>query len=603
LLTTDPLYWKGYQPKIVIKDLGNTTTYYTFDPFSDVTTNKVIYARCDVGMDHHGTFEIQIEDKDLGLDTGNIKSGQRIFMSLKKDASLSYNLVLSGLIRKTGFTRGRGGEALYNMVGSSTALRLNEITTNVDVQADFLDDGVTLDITDTNFKADTLLQTRLAGLTTDGVITAANLATNSDVENFVPSLKVNFGELQDVCNIVEENSNAEVSVDTSDVVLLRHRVQPFVSGKGFVIKDIQGTQDDADITGYIDGTPEYWESFYKSDGYSNQLHGILPVQQVPDLKAHTFGTFASAFPNNESAWKFKPPHSVWLPGDVYILADYVNLDATPIDVDPKVRFRICTDNAGVPTNAGGIVANIEFNNGAFGHLPTSTEGATNAVASNDQEFFDSTNSIIPSFTLDTTKYYWIIMSDDNQPSSTQYHEWRSTGIGITSTNCMDHTTNMSSDSAGGSSWAYRNASGPLWFVGRTRSQAFECADPKAIKTLGSGLGTTGGNHITSTLSGMPSSITTREAIQRYLINQLYETARPQVRWTGLRISSPNTPILPNDPLLIVDSTLGFSSAGNPAHVLTTGDMSYQFGERGGDGNNLVSGMYLNIEPVGYATHY
>ena len=138
---------------------------------------------------------------------------------------------------------------------------------------------------------------------------------------------------------------------------------------------------------------------------------------------------------------------------------------------------------------------------------------------------------------------------------------------------------------------------------RLRSQAFYCLDPKSIGLVGSGLGTTGGNTIGSTLSNIPPSIQTREALQKYMINQMYLSAKPQVRWSNLVISSPNIPILPNDPLLIVDSTLGFSSAGNPAQVATTGNMSYQFGERGGDGNNLVSGMYLNIEPVGYATHY
>ena len=235
MLTTDPIYWKGYQPKIEIKDLGNTTTYYTFDPFNDVTTNKVVYAKIDLGMDHHGLFEVQIEDANLGLDTTNIKAGQRVIMSLKKDASLSYNLLISGLIRKTGYTRGRGGEALYNLIGSSTAIRLNEMITNQDIHAAFLDDGMTIDVTDTNFKADTLLQAQLAGATSDGVITAANLAANSDVETFIASLKVNFGELQEVCNIVEDATGAEVFVGPDDIIVLRSRMQPFVSGRGFVL--------------------------------------------------------------------------------------------------------------------------------------------------------------------------------------------------------------------------------------------------------------------------------------------------------------------------------------------------------------------------------
>jgi hypothetical protein len=202
LLTTDPLYWRAFQPKIEIKNLGNTTTYYTFDAFADVTTNKTVYCKVDLGVDHHGTFEIQIENSNQALDTTNIKKGQRVIISVKKDATLTYNRLLSGLIRKTGYTRGIGGQALYTIQGSTTAIRLNEIITNIDLEARKLtQDGITIDPTDPAFVSDTLLQNQLAGLTSDGVVTAASLAANSDVEVFIPSIQVNFGELQDVCNL------------------------------------------------------------------------------------------------------------------------------------------------------------------------------------------------------------------------------------------------------------------------------------------------------------------------------------------------------------------------------------------------------------------
>ncbi len=80
-------------------------------------------------------------------------------------------------------------------------------------------------------------------------------------------------------------------------------------------------------------------------------------------------------------------------------------------------------------------------------------------------------------------------------------------------------------------------------------------------------------------------------------------ARPQVSWSTFRVSVPNTPILPNDPLVIVDSTLNFSTSGNQAVTATTGAMSYEFGTRGGTGNSLQSSLYLNIQPVGFKMGY
>ena len=80
-------------------------------------------------------------------------------------------------------------------------------------------------------------------------------------------------------------------------------------------------------------------------------------------------------------------------------------------------------------------------------------------------------------------------------------------------------------------------------------------------------------------------------------------ARPQVSWSTFRVSIPNTPILPNDPLLIVDSTLLFSTTGRQAVTATTGAMSYEFGTRGGAGNSIQGSLYLNLQPVGFSNHY
>lgn len=606
MLTTDPLYWRAFQPKIEIKNLGNTTTYYTFDAFADVTTNKTVYCKVDLGVDHHGTFEIQIENSNQALDTTNIKKGQRVIISVKKDATLTYNRLISGLIRKTGYTRGIGGQALYTIQGSTTAIRLNEIITNIDLEARKLtQDGITIDPTDPAFVSDTLLQNQLAGLTSDGVVTAASLAANSDVEVFIPSIQVNFGELQDVCNIIEENTSAETFVDINDIMLLRHQLQPFTTGRGFVLKDSVGAADDADVTCYYDGTPEYWESSFKSDSFSNLVYGILSAETVPSTAADmgylAINAFANILPTNEYAQKFRPPHSHFLPGDILVTCVEVSLTANVSSWIP--RFRICTDTGGLPTNVGGIVANIDFLPDQF-DSPLSASIDTVLQVLQEQIFYNSANTRIDSFDLDTNKDYWLIASNDNMPASNAvlYWAYKTTGSGTGA--YFNNGGTMSTNANGGSGYAAAGANATLLFaMPRRRSQAFNCLDPKSVAVVGSGLGTTGGNSIASTLSNIPSSVTTKPAIQKYLVNQLYFMARPQVSWSTFRVSVPNLPILPNDPLLIVDSTLLFSTTGRQAVTATTGAMSYEFGTRGGAGNSIQGSLYLNLQPVGFANHY
>ncbi len=607
MLTTDPKYWESFQPKIEIKNLGNTTTYYTFDAFADITTNKVVYCKVDLGVDHHGTFEIQIENSNQALDTTNIKKGQRVIISVKKDTTLTYNRLISGLIRKTGYTRGIGGQALYTIQGSSTAIRLNEIITNQDVEARKLaQDNITIDITDPNFVSDLLLQTQLAGVTSDGVITAVVLAASSDVEVFIPSLQVNFGEVQDVVNIIEDHTNAEVYVDVNDVVNFRHQLQPAAAGRGFILKDTVGAADDADTTCYYDGTPEYWESSFKSDSFSNQLFGILSAETVPSNRdevgfRQAVGGVAvgNVTTTVEIAAKFRPTHSHFLPGDIFIVGGE---NASAGTTTPWItRFRICKDSGGVPLNVAGVVANIDFQPAQFQSPVPGAETDESLVLMNDQIFFNSANARIDSFDLDTTLDYWLIASNDNLAASHQFSWAGNQKTGAVT--MINSTAGLSTNTAGGSGWvAAVTPTLTCYALPRRRSQAFQCADHKSISAVSSPTSISGGI-IGSTLSNIPSSITTKPALQKYLVNQEYFMARPQVSWSTFRVSVPNIPILPNDPLMIIDSTLNFSTSGQQAVTATTGAMSYEFGTRGGTGNSLQSSLYLNIQPVGFKTGY
>jgi len=611
LLTTDPLYWKSFQPKIEIKNLGNTTTYYTFDAFADITTNKVVYCKVDLGIDHHGTFEIQIENSNQALDTTNIKKGQRVIISVKKDATLTYNRLISGLIRKTGYTRGIGGQALYTIQGSTTAIRFNErITYFVREAAKLAQDGITIDVTDVNMKADTLLQTLLN--ISGEAYTASGIAASSDVENFIASIADEFGELQDGINTIEDQSTGEVFVDTSDTVQFRHQLQPSGnSGRGFILRDTVGTTDDADITCYYDGTPEYYESIYKSDGFASRNYGLLPAETAPSSKEEMgilgsgVGFFVQTGSAQEWAQKFRPTHSHFLPGDVIVAGLEMIGGGGGTTVPWITRFRIAGPDTANTPNALSVIVNIDFPSFSFPNpipLNVATAAADNTILIlNEQTFFGPSNIKLNSFDLDTTKNYWLICSKTNIPAS---HAFAWPYRTLTGGSGMFANAGGSNDSGAGSGWSFSTIAGVTAFsIPRRRSIAFESSDHKAIANTGSGHTGNASAVIESTLTNIPSVVKTKEAMHKYLANQIYYMARPQPTWPTFRVSIPNIPVLPNDPLMIVDSTLLFSTSGRQVVTATTGAMSYEFGTRGGAGNSISSSLYLNITPVGFATHY
>src|ERR1051326_200272 len=213
MLTTDPIYWKPLLPKIVITNVDQSSTYYTYDSIVDTATIKPVYCRVELGTDHQGTFEVQFENSGLTLDTTNIKNGQRVIISLKKDTSLSFNTLIMGLIRKTGWERGIGGKALYTISGSSIAIRMNERITYTNRTA--TKDGTTgaINTADSTMFADALLQSIINTATESNFYNATTLSTDSDVENFLASLVIEYGELQDAVNAIEEPTGAEFFID------------------------------------------------------------------------------------------------------------------------------------------------------------------------------------------------------------------------------------------------------------------------------------------------------------------------------------------------------------------------------------------------------
>lgn len=180
--------------------------------------------------------------------------GSRVIIECGKQVASIVRLI-SGIVRKKGYTRGSNNRILYTISGSSTGIRLNEKVSYAVSQAAKLSDGLTIDINDATRKADTLLATNLVTLTADGVLSIANLAANSDVETFIAGLSIEYGELQDTVNYIEDQSGGEVVVDTNDLVNFRYEIKNTLFGRGFTIKNSAAGQanDDADDTMYLKG--------------------------------------------------------------------------------------------------------------------------------------------------------------------------------------------------------------------------------------------------------------------------------------------------------------------------------------------------------------
>lgn len=617
MFTTDPIYLMPYKPKITILSLDKTTNFYTFNPWTDTgVVTKPIYCNVQLSQNHQGVFTVQIEDEN-GVLSSNIDLNVRVIIECGKYSTGMYRLI-SGLVRQTGFNRGSDDTRLYTLTGSSTGIRFNERVLYFSREAAKLaQDGISLDITDPNMKADVLLESGLSGLAAGSgypgneAVNVTNIAANSDVENFIPSLTVELGELQAIINNVEEQSDGEVFVDINDQTWLRHQFQNPIAGKGFTITNKKGTADNADDTMYLTGKNwELTESMLKSDNYSNINYGVLASETLDT------GAFVNPVPDyigignaaQETAQKFRPTHGRWLVGDVavagYSHAGAVSARQTPI-------YRICgPDVANTPANLPVIV------NLLFGYddspLDPNTTGFNEIrrdIAILDTSLANISNQ---SYALDITKDYWLLFSHYSSGTSgatttqsNQYCVWDframsgGTGLWYRFTG-----TGSSTPSNSGTGWATGSPfSGYLmWFaMPRFRSIAFQCADPKAIKVMSGG--TTRAGVVESTITSIPSYIKTKEAMYSYLTGLMYFMARPRVNYSMAKVSAPNIPIMPGDPIMISDNILGYSSTGTQAVMAVCGDMTYTWGTKNGSGLTYQKPTYLNIQPVGNVTRY
>ncbi len=587
MLTTDPIYKKPLLPVIFINNTANAVPLYTYSSFTGtptvITTAFPLFCSVNLSKDTQGQFVIQFEDPNEAMES-TVTVGSRVIIQCGKQSG-SLTTLISGLVRKKGYSRGANGKILYTITGSSTAIRLNEIIRYVVSEASKLADGISPNTADATRKADTLLETNLAQLTTDGILNITNLATNSDVETFVANLSVEYGYLQDIINYIESQSGGKVVVDTSDLVNFRFEIKNTFSGRGFTIKNSNANQgaDDADDTMYLRGRNWSYEDDFYTPSYSNKLTAIMRGNSRPsapvDLGFVSINSFTVSS-TVEYAVKFKPPHTRFTPGDVYTVASqWSNGIANVLPV--PILLKICNDSAGVPVNAGGVIALVYlFPTNFQDPLPTAYATETTTLI-NDEFMYNNLATAGPKdFYLDTTKDYWLIFSNQGMGANHRFSVGRNMN-GPATINMLTHGSNFSTITAGGSGWFTTALPLPCFGVDRYRSIPFTMWDPKAVQNVQSGK--TAGQYIESMITESAIEIKDRDSLAKYMITQLYNKARPTTTYNFPAVMAPNIPPFPGDPIVVSDTILGLSTSGQQVALTECGDMTYQWGEmdRGG----------------------
>jgi len=604
LLTTDPLYFRPLLPVITIKNTANNTTLYTYNSFTDSgTTDKVLYCSVRLSQNTFGEFVIQFEDQNKSLES-TITVGSRVQIDCGKQSG-SLTRLISGLVRKKGYNRGADNKVLYTIQGSSTGIRLNEKIVYAVSEAAKLPDGVTIDITDASRKADTLLATSLNSLTSDGILSIANLAANSDVETFIASLSIEYGELQDVVNYIEDQSGGEVLVDTTDLVNFRYEIKNNLTGRGFTLKNdnTNNSNDDADDTMYLVGKNwSYDDDFYKSSAYANRLYAILPPQNKPGDRAdlgYTISpaTLDSAKSGTQIAVKFRPTHTRHFASDFLYVGGLWSNGVADTHPSAQVVF-ICKDSGGVPLNTGGIVAGIWFNAEQFSDpIPITSDDNLYQIHAGDA-IINVADGVIGQTYLDVTKDYWMIWDKASGDISTRLLLGKNS-VATGSNYRFNNGPNYATPNDGGSSWSTLTAGTVAIGVGNYRSESFVMWDPKAVQAVSSGL--TAGQYTDSVLTDLGTQVTRREAMYRHLANQIYTMAKPRTSYNFPTVTAPNIPPFPGDPIVISDTILNLSTAGNQVVIGTCGDITYQWGNQGSGSYEAPS--RLNIQVVSVSPRY
>lgn len=579
---------------IVIKSLNKTQNYYTFNPFTwNNAAGGVTYCSLSLGTNQHGQFEIEFEDASKTIDDTLVKSPARCYIYFGKSES-NFHLMLSGMIRQSGYIRGCENNLLYYVSGFGTGIRSNERILDVnEAPTKTTRDGVTIDTTDTNFHARNIIDDSVddggyypenitdeiqeaGGSSIYDYLNASGTLNESPVKDFIPGIQSRFQEMGDTWNQVEDYTGARAYVDTDDKIQLQPLMTPFSAKYGFMINAQPNDTDSADTTMYINEDYSFFNSIQKDAGYSNGMYGILPADLTPDKEYFTDNTYSWENRNVEIAQRFRPPTNPnWR---IFAAVEGVGLTNVQSENSVRGRWRLAEDDNGEP---GTVIANRYMYPNE--HYSTS-EGGMQTI-----EIMGRGNT-----DLSVNKYYWLILSSVNA-TATEYWKWFTFRLVDARGESMTASTGTSSDSDAGSGWTPTPGYLQMMLTTRFKAEPFGIFDQKAIEE---------NILIESVAQGFPQQITSKLAAAKYLVGLMQYSARPRRVFQFPSLTVPNNPVFPGDIAYIVDSRFNFSTSGNPVVTGSITDLNYTFGVRNAGLSPSSKGMSsLALNVVGHNQFY
>lgn len=590
--TADSVYSDTLVPKIVIKSLNKRTTYYSFNPFTwNNAAGGITYCSLGLGTNQHGQFEIEFEDADKTIDDTLVKSPARCYIYFGKSES-NFNLMLSGMIRQAGYTRGCEDNLLYNVSGFGSGIRINERILDVnEAPTKTTRDGVTIDPTDHNFHANRLVDNTLddsgffpeniTSSTVEGTgglahINSSGTELESPIEDFIPGLVSRFQEMGDAQNQIEDYTGARVYVDTDDRIQLQPLMAPYSARYGFMITTNPQDSDSADNTMYVIEDYSFVNSWQKDAGYSSGMYGILPADTVPESDHFTDNTYYWENKTVEVAQRLRlTTNPNWR---IFAAVEAVGMANTSSENTVRTRWRLAYDDNGAPGEVFAnryMYANQNYNTADGGMQTIEIMGrGSNDISVND--------------------YYWLIFSSVNA-TATEYWRWFTNRLVDQRGESMTAAPGTSTATDAGSGWTATPGYSQMIVTTRFKAEPFGILDEKAINE---------NILIESVAQGFPQQITSKLAASKYLVGLMQYSARPRRVFQFPNLTVPNQPVFPGDIAYIVDSRFNFSTSGNPVVSGTITDLNYTFGVKNAGLSSNSKGMgSLALNVVGYNQFY
>lgn len=578
---------------IIIKSLDKKSNHYVFNPYTwNNAAGGVTYCSLSLGTNQHGQFEIEFEDASKTIDDTLVKQPARCYIYFGKSES-NFNLMLSGMIRQSGYIRGCENNLLYYISGFGTGIRTNERILDVnEAPTKTTRDGVTIDTTDEDFHARNIIddsvddggyypenitdEVQEGGDDSYDYLEISGQLDDSPVKDFIPGMQSRFQEMGDVWNQVEDYTGARAYVDIDDKPQLQPLMTPLSAKYGFMITAHPSDSDLADTTMYINEDYSFFNSIQKDAGYSNGMYGILPADLTPDKEYFTDDTYWQQNDDVEIAQRFRPPTNPnWR---LFAAVEGVGLTNIQSENSVRGRWRLAADDNGEP---GEILANRYMYPNE--HYSTS-EGGMQTI-----EIMGRGNT-----DLSVNRYYWLILSSVNA-TATEYWKWFTFRLVDGRGESMTAAPGTSSDSDAGSGWTSTPGYLQMMLTTRFKAEPFGIFDQKAIDN---------NILIESVAQGFPQQITSKLAAAKYLVGLMQYSARPRRVFQFPSLTVPNNPVFPGDIAYIVDDRFDFSTSGNPVVTGSITDLNYTFGVRNAGLSPSSKGMSsLALNVVGHNQFY